>query len=58
MKFGNQFEFHKIPEWYEEYLDFNSLQTLLASLKAAISCKTRRFIMQPARPRNSRACTL
>ena len=22
MKFGNLFEFHKIPEWYNEYLDY------------------------------------
>ena len=25
MKFGNLFEFHKIPEWYHEYLDYKGL---------------------------------
>lgn len=27
MKFGNLFEFHKIPEWYHEYIDYNLLAT-------------------------------
>lgn len=22
MKFGIQFDFHKIPEWYQEYFDY------------------------------------
>ena len=25
MKFSEQFEFHKIPEWYNMYLDFEDL---------------------------------
>lgn len=29
MKFGQQFEFHKIPEWYDEYLDYRLLKSLL-----------------------------
>ncbi len=29
MKFGQQFEFHKIPEWYDEYLDYRMLKALL-----------------------------
>ena len=29
MKFGQQFEFHKIPEWYDEYLDYENLKYLL-----------------------------
>ena len=29
MKFGQQFEFHKIPEWYDDYLDYRLLKSLL-----------------------------
>jgi SPX domain protein involved in polyphosphate accumulation len=29
MKFGKQFEFHKIPEWAEYYLDYSELKRLL-----------------------------
>ncbi len=29
MKFGQQFEFHKIPEWFEDYLSYKRLKQLL-----------------------------
>jgi hypothetical protein len=29
MKFAAQFEFHKIPEWYDEYLQYKRLKQLL-----------------------------
>ena len=29
MKFGIQFEFHKIPEWYTDYLDYLKLKKLI-----------------------------
>ena len=29
MKFGRQFESYKIPEWFEYYLDYNKLKTVL-----------------------------
>lgn len=31
MKFGKQYDFHKIPEWAEHYFDYNSLKKLLKS---------------------------
>lgn len=33
MKFGIQFEFHKIPEWYIEYLDYNKVKSLIKEFK-------------------------
>ena len=33
MKFAKQFEFHKIPEWSEHYLDYYNLKTLLKKFK-------------------------
>ena len=32
MKFGKQLEFYKIPEWYENYFDYNGLKTVLKFL--------------------------
>lgn len=29
MKFGRQFDFHKIPEWSEFYLDYKELKNCL-----------------------------
>ena len=29
MKFGKQFEFYKIPEWYEYYYDYNGIKCVL-----------------------------
>ena len=29
MKFGLQFEFHKIPEWYTMYLDYNLFKDMI-----------------------------
>ena len=26
MKFGNLFEFHKIPDWYTEYVQYGELK--------------------------------
>ena len=39
MKFGVQFEFHKIPEWYTDYLDYIKLKKLISAFKAKIKCK-------------------
>eukprot|EP00347_Sterkiella_histriomuscorum_P002512 403367865 len=33
MKFGQQFEFHKIPEWYTEYLDYLKLKATCKDFK-------------------------
>jgi len=33
MKFGKQFDFHKIPEWSEFYLDFNGLNAQLKRIQ-------------------------
>ena len=32
MKFGRQLETYKIPEWFEYYLDYNGLKTVLKFL--------------------------
>lgn len=32
MKFGNLFDFHKIPEWSEYYLNYKALKKLLKEL--------------------------
>ena len=32
MKFGKQFEFYKIPEWSEYYLDYNGIKTIIKFL--------------------------
>jgi hypothetical protein len=33
MKFGNLFEFHKIPEWYTEYIRYNELKDRISTFK-------------------------
>ena len=33
MKFGVQFEFHKIPEWYTEYLDYMRFKAMISTFK-------------------------
>jgi SPX domain protein involved in polyphosphate accumulation len=33
MKFGKQYEFHKIPEWSEHYFDYNKVKKLLKEFK-------------------------
>mgnify|MGYP000884102214 CR=1 FL=1 len=39
MKFGNLFEFHKIPEWYHEYLDYRAFATICKGHSAAVANK-------------------
>ncbi len=34
MKFGKQYEFHKIPEWSENYFDYIELKKLLKKYKS------------------------
>ena len=41
MKFGVQFEFHKIPEWYGEYLDYPRLSQMLTRFKNKTNGKIR-----------------
>jgi len=38
MKFGNLFEFHKIPEWYNEYLDYKKFVRMIESHQQSIKC--------------------
>ena len=33
MKFGHLFEFHKIPDWYTEYVHYNELKEKIAEFK-------------------------
>ena len=33
MKFGHLFEFHKIPEWYTEYLAYKELKSRIDTFK-------------------------
>ena len=34
MKFGKQYDFHKIPEWSEFYLDYTELKNILKKYKS------------------------
>jgi len=34
MKFGHLFEFHKIPDWYTEYVHYNELKNKITEFKA------------------------
>lgn len=34
MKFGHLFEFHKIPDWYTEYVQYRELKTRIDTFKA------------------------
>jgi len=36
MKFGNLFEYHKIPEWYSEYARYKDLRNKIDEFKALI----------------------
>ena len=36
MKFGNLFEFHKIPEWYTEYLDYVEMRDRIDTFKKEV----------------------
>ena len=36
MKFRLQFEFHKIPEWYQEYYDYLRLKMMAKEFKEKI----------------------
>ena len=42
MKFGTIFETHKIPDWYDHYLDYKMLKKLVKANKKAIKAGTRR----------------
>lgn len=33
MRFAELFEYHKIPEWYYMYLDYNSLEMQIQAFK-------------------------
>ena len=33
MKFGHLFEFHKIPEWYTEYVQYKDLRNMIDEFK-------------------------
>jgi SPX domain protein involved in polyphosphate accumulation len=39
MKFSAQFEFHKIPEWYSEYMDYKRLKAMIKRFKGKVSSK-------------------
>ena len=36
MKFGQQFELYKIPEWYTEYFDYQRFKGLISVFKKKI----------------------
>ena len=36
MKFGVLFEFHKIPEWYNEYFDYKKFTQVIANHKETV----------------------
>lgn len=39
MKFGNLFEFHKIPEWYNHYLDYKKFVAQIESHQQMVKSK-------------------
>lgn len=39
MKFGVQFEFHKIPEWYTDYLDYVRFKQMISTFKKKVKRK-------------------
>lgn len=36
MRFGQQFEFHKIPEWYLQYLDYEGFKSMIEGFKEEV----------------------
>ena len=36
MKFGQQFEYSKIPEWYNKYLDYEGMKQLIEDFSALL----------------------
>jgi len=45
MKFSAQFEFHKIPEWYSEYMDYKRLKAMIKRFKGKVSSNRNYFMM-------------
>ena len=39
MRFGQQFEYHKIPEWYNKYLDYDMLNEMTEIFKNGVKNK-------------------
>jgi SPX domain protein involved in polyphosphate accumulation len=46
MKFGQQYDFHKIPEWSENYLDYDYLKKSLKALTQTFK-SSKNFINKP-----------
>jgi hypothetical protein len=45
MKFRLQFEFHKIPEWHQEYADYLRFKLMANAIQDRITCKFTFFII-------------
>lgn len=45
MKFGVQFEFHKIPEWYSEYLDYRRFKGIIKKFKKKVKSKSFKLLL-------------
>ena len=44
MKFGHLFEFHKIPEWYTEYMQYKEMKSRIDTFKKLMTHgKTRKL---------------
>ena len=41
MKFSEQFEYHKIPEWYSEYLDYKFFKDQLKHFRSKVTGNNR-----------------
>jgi hypothetical protein len=39
MKFRLQFEFHKIPEWHQEYMDYLRLKLMMKEFQQRVEGK-------------------
>jgi len=44
MKFSEQFEYHKIPEWYSEYLDYKFFKDKLKDFRSKVTGNNRIYI--------------
>ena len=39
MKFGEQFDYHKIPEWYADYFDYLRFKAMSQNFADRVKCK-------------------
>ena len=53
MKFGIQYEYQKIPEWYIHYMDYEALKNFVSKFKRLSLLSMSKFISHIIRLRHS-----